>query len=398
MVKEADALTEAGHQVSVICAFWAAWADAADTKWLSARKWTCKYVGGHPENQRPWYLLTRLRHGLAKRAMRYFSALGRVDTLAHCALSRTTPELISAAKANKADLYIAHNLGALPAAVIAAGYHGSLAGFDAEDFHGPETGRAQDGELGEPLAMRIEKQFIGKCDYLTASSPEIATAYADRYAIDPPLTVLNVFPLHQQPAYRAGNESAPLQLYWFSQTIGANRGLDDVVQAMGRIGGADVELHLRGIWQPGYRECLYNLAGRNGVREGAIIWHEPGLPDEMPRLAAQHDIGLSTEQPLSMNKNLCLGNKIFTYLLAGNAIVTTETSAQSRLAKTVGAAARVYAPGNVDALAEILRTWNGDRNLLEQARRHSWQAGRDQYNWDNEKDKLLNHIENIIHR
>jgi len=396
LVKEADALSEAGHRVAVIAAFWAPWADAADTGWLSTRAWTCRYVGGHPRTQLHQYLLTRLRHGLAKKAIRRFEAARRSVAVAHSALSRTTPELISATREEQADLYIAHNLGALPAAVIAAERHASRAGFDAEDFLGQEVNTTRARDPSERLTLRVEEQFLRQCDYLSASSPEIAAAYTARYGIDPPLTVLNVFPLCQQPAHRSDHGARPLRLYWFSQTIGENRGLEDVVRAMGRMADHDVELHLRGTWQPGYRHGLYALARENAVPESSIIAHAPGLPDEMPRLAASFDIGLSTEQPLSVNKNLCLGNKLFTYLLAGNAIVATATQAQSRFARTIGEACRVYTPGDVDGLAEILREWDSDRPLLERARQSAWQAGLDVYNWDLEKERFLERIEHVL--
>jgi glycosyltransferase involved in cell wall biosynthesis len=313
------------------------------------------------------------------------------------ALNRTTPELITAANADRADLYIAHNLGALPAAVIAAKHHGALAGFDAEDFHAGESTLATTGDDDQLFTIRVEKRFINQCDYVSASSPEISNLYASHYGIQTPLTLLNVFPLHQQPAHREERCSSSLRLYWFSQTIGANRGLDDVVQAMGRISDQNVELHLRGSWQAGYQEFLYKLASSNGVRKSVIIAHEPGLPDEMPRLAAQFDVGLSPEQLLPTNRNYCLPNKLFTYLLAGNAIVATETVAQSRLLDSIGAAARVYPPGDIDALSKILRDWHENRELLEKARRSSWRAGREKYNWDNEKIKFLNEIDSVLH-
>jgi glycosyltransferase involved in cell wall biosynthesis len=396
LVKEADTLSEAGHRVTVIAAFWASWADAADSDWLSTRAWTCRYVGGHPRTRRFEYLLTRLRHGLAKKASRRFQVLRGSTAVAHSALSRTTPELISAAWEEPADLYIAHNLGALPAAVIAAERNASRAGFDLEDLYGRESSMMCGNDPEERLALQVEGQYLRKCDYLTASSPEIAAAYAARYGVDPPLAVLNAFPLHQQPVHRIGNSSKPLRLYWFSQTIGENRGLEDVVRAMGRMAGHDIELHLRGTWQPGYRDDLHALARQSAVPERNIIAHAPGLPDEMPRLAASFDIGLSTEQPLSENKDLCLGNKLFTYLLAGNAIVATATLAQSRFAETIAEACRVYAPGDVDALAEILRLWDSDRQFLERARQSAWQAGRDVYNWDLEKEKILERIEHVL--
>src|SRR3712207_6937801 len=49
------------------------------------------------------------------------------------ALSRVLPELERAATSTYADLYIAHNLGALLPALAGARSHGARLGFDAED-------------------------------------------------------------------------------------------------------------------------------------------------------------------------------------------------------------------------------------------------------------------------
>jgi len=113
-------------------------------------------------------------------------------------------------------------------------------------------------------------------------------------------------------------------------------------------------------------------------------------------MAGQFDVGLSPEQPLSTNKNLCLGNKIFTYFLAGNAVVATDTLAQSELLMTVGSAARTYPPGDIQALSALFRKLREDRQHLERARRCAWRAGNDRYNWDLEKSKLLRQVESTL--
>ena len=61
LVKEADALAEAGHQVHVLCSHMVPWADAFDKRLLSTRNWTCSFVGGSrgsfltPGAFAPWF-------------------------------------------------------------------------------------------------------------------------------------------------------------------------------------------------------------------------------------------------------------------------------------------------------------------------------------------------------
>lgn len=178
LVKEADALVEQGCKVHVIYTHWADWATRTDRELLSSRSWTHSRVGGSPDRERLRYWGSRLRHSLGRRALsRGFS--GRF--VEKRALSRTSPELEAAGKASTADLYIAHNLGALPAAVAAARKQGALAGFDAEDFHsGMNPGERTTPE--DKLATAVEARLLRSCAYVTAASPGIGEAYAQNTA------------------------------------------------------------------------------------------------------------------------------------------------------------------------------------------------------------------------
>src|SRR6476620_3536126 len=86
IVKEADALAEAGHQVHVLCGHTIAWADESDILLLQKRNWTYSYVGGVPGSAGHWW--TRARHG----AVRRFPLTWKVSRkVACCALARITP-------------------------------------------------------------------------------------------------------------------------------------------------------------------------------------------------------------------------------------------------------------------------------------------------------------------
>src|SRR5688500_10274957 len=126
LLKEADALIAAGHTVHVVCAHWAAWADETDRALLQSRRFHCEYVGGKPDHS-VQHLWTRARHRLGRELLRF----PRLNATRAWGLCRVTPELEHAAQRIDADLYIAHNLGALPAAAAAARRHGAALGFDA---------------------------------------------------------------------------------------------------------------------------------------------------------------------------------------------------------------------------------------------------------------------------
>jgi glycosyltransferase involved in cell wall biosynthesis len=385
-VKEADALVEAGYDVRFAGAHWAEWAWEADRRLLGRRRWECSVVDWRRKVAPALFWKSRVRHRLARASMR-MTALS--DVTLPAAAWRLTPELTAAAMRSRADLFIAHNIGALPAAAAAAARFGARLGFDAEDFHSGEflTG---DRTTARVAVQRAEARYVPTCDYVTAASPGIARAYARLSRKGVPTCVLNVFPLADRPhVRRPTGQSGPITLYWFSQTIGPNRGLEDVVRAMGLLADGTAELHLRGTWQTGYREMLLRVGQEAGLRADRIVAHEPAHPDDMVRLAAAFDVGLAVEPGTTANSDILLSNKVFTYLLAGVAIVATRTAGQQALLPSIDRAARSFHPGDVQALAQHLVAWVEDREALERARAAAWAYGESRYNWDREKRAFL---------
>jgi glycosyltransferase involved in cell wall biosynthesis len=392
LVKEADALVEAGYQVHVLCSHTVSWADEADKALLSTRTWTCSYVGGQPGSLLYWW--TRLRHGALRRSSATWKA---GDGLRDRALCRVTPELLVAASRCEADLYVAHYTGALAAAVPAAKKNRCLVAFDAEDYESGYYNTDSGPQAIDLLIEHTERKYLPACCFVTAASPGIAAAYRTKYGIPMPTSILNVFSLAERPQqFRVTDSKGPMRLYWFSQTVGLGRGLEDVIRAMGKLTDCDIELHLRGLVRPDHWRHLRDLAASNGVHSRAIVLHAPAPSSEMIRVAAEFDVGLALEQTVSLNRDLCLTNKIFSYLLAGNAIAATLTTGQRPIMEAIGTAGFLYEPGDVDALANGLRIWSQDRQQLQHARWEAWSWGTRQFNWDVEKKKLLDVVSDVL--
>jgi glycosyltransferase involved in cell wall biosynthesis len=395
LVKEADALVEAGCDVRVVAAHWADWASTFDETLLETRTWTCETVDWRPDVDAPLFWKSRLRHYAARKLAAVPAFEPWVEA---AALSRAAPELRPLAKRRFADLFIAHNLGALPAALAAGKRFGAPVGFDAEDFHSGQLSRPADRAQMQ-IVQAAERRLLPRCAYVTAAAPAIADAYRRACGIDLPATILNVFPLADRPAFhRSTAPRAPVRLYWFSQTIGPDRGLEDAVRALGLLRDHAVELHLRGRWAPGYEQTLRAVAAAAGVEAARLVAHEPAAPDDMVRHAAAFDIGLAIEPPVSVNNDLLLSNKIFTYLLAGTAVVATRTTGQSWLAASVGDAVAYCNANDAESLAAAVRPWLESPVRLEQARRSAWRAGETRFNWDVEKTAFLDVVNRTLIR
>jgi len=383
LVKEADALVDAGFDVHVVAAYSADWATDADRDLVRARRWSQTFVDWR-FGSAPWvFWASRIRHRAARLTAPWVNTGGAADA----AVSRIAPELCRAAARVRADLYIAHNLGALPAAWHASRRHGGRLGFDAEDFH---SGQLMRDDRMRPVIERVERRYLPDCDYITASSPGIAEAYRPLSRSGLPHCVLNVFAKAQRPSsQKSAVPSLPVTLYWFSQVIGPGRGLEDVVRALGRTPAGSAELHLRGSWWPGYEAELRQLAAESGLAPERIVAHPLASPDEMVRRSATYDIGLALEPGTTENSNLAIGNKIFTYLLGGQAVVATNTAGQRWLLDQVPGAAVGYDPGDIETLTAHLLNCIHRRDELAAAKRAAWTFGDRRFNWEIEQQVFL---------
>jgi hypothetical protein len=380
MLKAADALHAAGYQVRVVSTRHVSWAWQADLCVRKRRQWAWQVVDYDRASARGKQLTSGVRFRGAQAAARA-AGPGRVPLAVGIrGYSRMHDELVSAIASEPADFVYGGTTGAL--AAVAAGAHrlGARFGLDLEDFHSAEQ-TDEGSALAHALAERIESDVLPKAAFLTAGSPLIADAYAAKYRVRP-APIHNTFTINFATApHRRG----PLRLYWFSQTLGPGRGLEDVIAAVGRC-GISAEFHLRARPIPPYAAALTTFQARVAPSL-KVVFHGPESPDRMIELAQDYDLGVSTEDGAVLNHRLCLGNKIFTYLAAGTPVLLTATPAQARLAADLGAAATLYEPGDVDALATILQRWNGDPNLRCVAAHEVRAAARRRWHWEHANDR-----------
>lgn len=388
LIKEADALIGAGYGVTVIYQYWNDWGTHLDKKLLTSRKWKYHLIGGSPSVKKLLYLKSRLSFKLVQFLIKKF---GFRNTFAEQAIGRCTPFLIKKALTIKADLYIAHNLAALPAAVLAAKKNQAKCGFDAEDFHRNEVSDDLT-DFDVIIKTHIENKYIPQLDYLTTASPLISNAYKELYPNLAPLTLLNVFP-KQSIVKQKTIDPSVLKLFWFSQTIGINRGLEYVIQAIGKF---NVELHLLGNHDDTIKTHFMDLAHESGLKKGSIYFYKPIAADEIFAFASQFDIGLATELSVPKNRDICLTNKIFTYVQAGLAIIASTTRAQKALLEDFPNMGMAYDQNNLQSLSLAIDNYFKDESLLVNQQSKAKYYALKTLNWDNEKTKFLTLVNHTL--
>jgi len=388
LVKEAIALSSSGYDVTVIYCPLSEWADDYDAtlfKENASIKWV--KAGYHLSKEKWLYNYARLRK-------KYWNLLYKILGDKYDGAIRSSvlysQELNTEVKKHKADIYIGHNLGAMPAIVIAAKQNKSKALFDFEDFH---RGEGKENEEAWLKTMQTENKYIPFLHSATAASPLINAAYKNLYPTLIIETINNCFPLKYAVSEIKLLPTQPLKLFWFSQTIGKNRGLETVIQAMAKI--MNIEITLLGNYTDSIKNYFLNYAEAHQLDPVHLYFLLPVDESEITAIAAQHHIGLSTEVPVTINRDVCLTNKLFMYLLAGNAIVFSRTKANISLVKEHTDIGKLFTWDNPDELADIFKYYQNDDKELNKHRSNALYLGTQFYNWDVEKNRFLSYVENI---
>ncbi|MDX6766270.1 MAG: hypothetical protein SFU85_05725 [Candidatus Methylacidiphilales bacterium] len=381
LVREAQALHEAGYDIHVLSGRHYPPVEPLDRSILDSVSWKVTRV------PMPHNLQAKARRALARFWLKTSTPIpASWAATAHHAHAST---LTAAASHIPAQLYIGHCPAGLAAAAGAACRNHARLGFDLEDFHPTETSFARN-DTAEHRALRILlAKWLPLCHHLTAASPGIARA-AGEFTTRPIRPVLNVFSKRDAPHTPGQASFCPgetLRFYWFSQTIGPGRGLENAVRVLGRL-RHPAELHLRGFPDPGFIAHLQQLAARE-PRPCRILVLPPAPPDEMVRLAADAHMGLSLEESQPPNRDLCLTNKIFAYLLAGIPQWLSPTSAQSAFFPEIRSAALLADPAQPDATAAAVDAHFNNPAGVDHARREARRLAETRYCWEVEQTGFL---------
>jgi glycosyltransferase involved in cell wall biosynthesis len=282
----------------------------------------------------------------------------------------------------------------LPGAAAAAKRHGGFYAFDAEDFHLGDLPDKPEHVFERDMIRAVESRHLPACAYVTAASPGIADAYADTYGVPRPTVVLNVFSRAEAPSAPSehGVEPGP-SIYWFSQTIGPDRGLECAVRAIG-LARSKPHLYLRGAPVPGYVETLQGLAREVGAGDRLHIL-PPALPADIVSLSARYDLGLVSETGYSESRRVALTNKLFTYLLAGVPSLISDIPAHAEIAPKLGRSVRLFRTEDARSLADELDLLLLNEAELAEARTLAWRLGHEIYNWETEQQELLSVVANL---
>ena len=226
-----------------------------------------------------------------------------------------------------------------------------------------------------------------------STSHAMASSLVATYGCTRPNVIYNTFPWAERETldHQLKDRSAITRpsLYWFSQTIGPARGLEDLINALPSV-ATDMEIHLRGKPSQGYREWLE--ANTPAAWKDRIFVHDMVHNGEILSRISEHDIGFAGEHPDCRSRNVTVSNKLFHYLLGGLAVVASNTSGQHEIAAVADGGVRLYYAGDPRSLADEINQLLASPETLRRAKNAALRAAEMRYNWETEKAHLLEYV------
>lgn len=349
LYKEITLAEKFGYDVSFI-AFWqGGWSDEKDRELVKTIRGRAFYLSALRTPYFSW-LWGSIVQKFFQWVWPVFKDHLYVSAVAH---NKRTYRILKFLKKNREhyDLLIGHNLGALyPVSIYSKVYSIPFA-FDIEDYHPGEASAANDKD---EIARRKQllSVLLPHAAYYSYASPMIGQHVAE--FMHPSLfarrlLVNNCFSKDEFTSPRTAN--GKLKLVWFSQNISWGRGLEWVLPMLDKF-KQDIQVTLIGALNDKFNE-------EHLTRRSYVEVLEPVSQKTLNILLSDYDIGLALElNTTDFNRQICLTNKIWSYLQAGLFILATDTPAQ-RLFISERPSAGLVVEQNIDAfqkgITEILK-------------------------------------------
>ena len=390
VVKEADALAEAGYDVTVLGATLSPPTAARDREVMQGRRWkytTVLDAESHEPAQRFRWLKARLR-------MRLWRELhARLGVSNYRQAGYAGKELLEWCRRHSADLYIVHNPQSLWVGLELRN-RGERVAVDMEDWYSRDVPESEADFVSTELVSRWERALLPRAAYVTTTSHAMAAAISDATGCALPATVYNSFPVvHDEQSQRDNRPNATWSLIWFSQVIGPGRGLETLIDALARV-SYPLTIELIGTSDLSYRNALIQRAPAEW-REHIHFSAQVPQSELVPRIQ-MCDIAYAGEFPTPDNKNLTISNKILLYLQAGLPVVASDTIGHREVADKSSSSVRLFAAGDSVSLGNAINSLLRDPGELWRLREQAKDTAERFFSWEQSKAILLDKVRHAL--
>jgi glycosyltransferase involved in cell wall biosynthesis len=373
VLKEAVSLAQNGYSVHVLTSIYSTELLEEDKLAIQDSGVNLHIIADNSDGNFQSYFYRTINR-TAKLAVKYFHLQTPL------ALGYAYQRYLKISKGLKANLYICHQELAtcVGSELIKQGYK---VAFDLEDWYSEDL--LPDAQMERPIKLlkEAEKIALNHGAYTTTTSGALANALWQKYGGIKPSVIYNVFPTLALPNIKKAF-IAPVKLFWFSQTIGPGRGLEQFMKLLPGI-KTPLQLHFLGFVTQAYKALICNMV----APPHEVFFHPLVSENELMAKIAGFDIGLALEAAQPLSRDYTITNKFFQYLQAGLPVIATRTAGQTEgFEKHHPGILIPQHPTNEDII--VLNTWLSEKPALTAAAKKATEASR-VYNWERESIKLL---------
>jgi len=274
---------------------------------------------------------------------------------------------------------------------------GRPVGVDMEDWYSEDL--PAEARKCRPIRMlrAIEGRILRTAPHLTCPSRAMSEELVAAFGCRPPTVIYNAFEWSDRAVIKHGekdrHEKRAISVHWVSQTLGPDRGLEDLFAALGHM-TPNFDVHLRGKAVAGFDRWMVE---RLPPSWRSRIYVHATVPNEaLVSRVGEHDIGFAGEMKYCRNKELTISNKILLYLLAGIAVVASDTAGHLEVAEQAPAAVRIYKSGDAPSLAANLRDLIDSPAKLLKAKAAALEAAAQTFCWEKQAPKLICSVQDAI--
>ncbi|NIX75369.1 glycosyltransferase [Microvirga terricola] len=280
----------------------------------------------------------------------------------------------------KPDAVHANDWNTLPLALDAKARFGSRIVYDTHEMAIAEYEHSLKWRLAALAHVKaIEQRGIRAADAVITVSPGIAEALQEAYpGLKTPSVVRNV-PDSVPASFRPSGSAIDVL---FHGLLRDNRGLEAIIDSV-PLWRDEFRLVFRGSASPSYLEGLKARAAARGV-EARVRFEASVAPQDVVSRASEADIGLCLLPDTSRHNRFALPNKLFEYLAAGLAVITSPLPDMAAILQHYECGRLVPVDG-----AAIARAVNGlDRPAIDRMKRQALTAA-EELSWGRERHTLI---------
>lgn len=303
------------------------------------------------------------------------------------------PALRKRAVQSSADLLIAHSESTMAAVAAAGRKRQCRVGVDMEDWFSEDGTTVARARRPLRLLRSLEQTLLNLGSHTSCPSRAMSESLAGEFGCKPPHVIYNAFEFSERLKLDGKlkdrrNSSVP-SIHWYSQTLGLGRGLETLFAALPLV-KHNVEIHLRGKQAANFEKWLVDHVPP--AWRDRIFLHDVVTNDELLSRIAEHDIGFAGEMKYSRSRDLTITNKVLQYLLAGLAVVASDTAGQREVAERATGALSLYRADDPQSLAAQLDILLVSPKKIATAKRAAVAAAEKTFCWERQAPVLLQSV------